>query len=61
MNGSAGTCSLLCFQVLIGSVNLDGLKIFASMAQFTSVDKSTSITRGDTIVWHTLPNSSNQS
>jgi hypothetical protein len=27
MNGSAGTCSLCCFQILSGSVDLDALKI----------------------------------
>ena len=27
MNGSAGTCPLRCFQILIGSVDLDALKI----------------------------------
>jgi len=26
MNGSAGTCPLRCFQILIGSVDLDALK-----------------------------------
>jgi hypothetical protein len=35
VNGSVGTCSLLSFQIVIGSVDLDALKISARKAEFS--------------------------
>jgi hypothetical protein len=35
VNGSAGTCSLRCFQIVIGSVDLDALKISARKTEFS--------------------------
>jgi predicted Holliday junction resolvase-like endonuclease len=42
MNGSAGTCSLRGFQILIGSVDLDALKITARKAEFSLTENALS-------------------
>jgi len=40
MNGSAGTCSMRGFQILIGSVDLDALKIPARKAEFSLTENA---------------------
>jgi hypothetical protein len=40
MNGSAGTCSLRGFQILIGSVDLDAWKIPARKAEFSLTENA---------------------
>jgi hypothetical protein len=42
MNGGAGTYSLSCFQVLIGSVDPDALKIPARRAEYSLTDNALS-------------------
>jgi len=42
MNGSARTCSLRGFQILIGSVDLDALKIPARKAEFSLTENALS-------------------
>jgi len=42
MNGSAGTCSLRCFQILIGSVDPNALKIHARRAEYSLTESALS-------------------
>jgi hypothetical protein len=42
MNVSAGTCSLRGFQILVGSVHLDALKIPARKAEFSLTENALS-------------------
>ena len=42
MNGSAGTYSLRCFQILIGSVDPDVLKIPARRAEYSLTESTLS-------------------